>query len=195
MLAAPRPSTRAIRRPCTSDSTAGNRRTSMPTASSVVCPLSTSRLTSASCTAFHPAHTSRTVWRRERTPSLPVHPPAAAPAASPAAHPAAPPTRPPSPSPAAAVLAAPRRTVLGRRGSCHRPPVMVEVPALHAVLDVWWVYLAAACGRADTACSSPPPHAALHPAAVSCAPCDTVHTQPSTVPLQAGRLCVLSACS
>jgi hypothetical protein len=29
---------------------------------------------------------------------------------------------------------------------CHRPPVMVEVPALHDVIDVWWVCLAAACG-------------------------------------------------
>ena len=44
-----------------SDATAGNHRTSMPTAWSVVCPLSTSRVTSASCTAFHPALTSRTV--------------------------------------------------------------------------------------------------------------------------------------
>jgi hypothetical protein len=51
-----------------SDASAGKRRTSMPTASSVVSRLSTSRITSASCTAFHPAHTSRTVGRRsERT--------------------------------------------------------------------------------------------------------------------------------
>jgi hypothetical protein len=86
------------------DATAGNRSTSMPMASSVVSRLSTSHVTSASCTAFHqrtPA--AATPWRRpERTQSLPVQPPAAAPAPSPAAHPAAPPTRPPSPSPAAA---------------------------------------------------------------------------------------------
>jgi hypothetical protein len=44
-----------------SDTTAGNRCTSMPMASSVVCRLSTSRITSASSTAFHPAHISRTV--------------------------------------------------------------------------------------------------------------------------------------
>jgi hypothetical protein len=33
----------------------------------------------------------------------------------------------------------------------HRPPVLVQVPALHDVLDVWWVCLATARGRADTA--------------------------------------------
>jgi hypothetical protein len=27
---------------------------------------------------------------------------------------------------------------------CHRPPVMVKVPALRDVLDVWWVCLTAA---------------------------------------------------
>jgi hypothetical protein len=44
-----------------SDTTAGNRRASMPTASSVVSGLSISSITTASCTAFHPLHTSRTV--------------------------------------------------------------------------------------------------------------------------------------
>jgi hypothetical protein len=44
-----------------SDTTAGNRCASMPTASSVVSRLSTSRFTIASCTAFHPLQTSRTV--------------------------------------------------------------------------------------------------------------------------------------
>jgi hypothetical protein len=47
--------------PSSSDTTAGKRSTSMPTASSVVCHLSTSRLTGASYTALLPAHTSRTV--------------------------------------------------------------------------------------------------------------------------------------
>jgi hypothetical protein len=101
-----------------------------------------------------PAHTSRTAapWRRpERTQSPPVQPPAAAPAPSPAAHPAAPPTRPPSPSPAAAALAASRNNLTGMERQRHRPPVLLEVPALHCVLYVWWVCLAAACGRADTA--------------------------------------------
>jgi hypothetical protein len=53
--------TRSIRPFTSSDTTAGKLRTSMRTASSVVCRLSTSRITSASCTAFHPAQTSRTV--------------------------------------------------------------------------------------------------------------------------------------
>jgi hypothetical protein len=44
-----------------SDTTAGNSRASMPMASSVVSSLSTSIFTIASCTAFHPLQTSRTV--------------------------------------------------------------------------------------------------------------------------------------
>ena len=55
-----------------SDTTIGNRRTSLPTASSVVCGLSTSRVTIASCTAFHAAHTSRTAanaWENPKPPS------------------------------------------------------------------------------------------------------------------------------
>jgi hypothetical protein len=73
-LAATGPSTPpSLRRHCvflTSDTTAGNRRTSMPTASSVVCGLSTS----ASCTAFHAAHTSHQPHRRpERNPKPAVY--------------------------------------------------------------------------------------------------------------------------
>jgi hypothetical protein len=44
---------------CT-DTTAGKRRSSMPKASSFIPQLNTSRVTSASCTAYHPAHTCRT---------------------------------------------------------------------------------------------------------------------------------------
>ena len=61
LLSAPRLSTRAIHRPYTPATPPPGTTASVPTASSVVCPLSTSRVTSASCTAFHPALTSRTV--------------------------------------------------------------------------------------------------------------------------------------
>jgi hypothetical protein len=80
-----------------SDTTAGNRRTSMPTASSVVCRLSTSRVTSASCTAFHqrlPAAPPLRLFREPKASRLgfsPPKPPAASPAPSPPAHPADPP--------------------------------------------------------------------------------------------------------
>jgi hypothetical protein len=58
-----------------SDTTAGKRSTSMPMASSVVSRLSTSRLTSASYTAFHPAHTSSTVAEARENPKPPsCHP-------------------------------------------------------------------------------------------------------------------------
>jgi hypothetical protein len=74
----------------------------------------------------------------------------------------------------------------------HRPPVMVKVPALRDVLDVWWVCLTAAWeGRHLRSSAGPPPRAAIHPAAVSCAPCGTVHIQPSTVHCKQGAL---SAC-
>jgi hypothetical protein len=44
-----------------------------------------------------------------------------------------------------------RSNLTGMERQRHRPPMLVKVPALHVVLDVWWVCLAAACGRADTA--------------------------------------------
>jgi hypothetical protein len=49
----------------------------MPTASSVVCHLSTSRITSASYTALLPAHTSRTVAEASEKPKPPSSHPAA----------------------------------------------------------------------------------------------------------------------
>jgi hypothetical protein len=57
----------------------------------------------------------------------------------------------------------------------------------------------ACCGRVGRACDSraarvcavPPPRTALHPAALSCAPCDTVHTHPAKHRPTAAGSCVL----
>jgi hypothetical protein len=157
-------------------------------ASSVVPRLSTSRLTSASCTAFHPAHTAPW-WRLERTASRPAatQPP---PAPSPTAPPAYPPTH--TPSPAAAVLACSASRLdnleAGWRGSS---PCVSSPPSARAGGGPRTAP-ASLCGGCaspprvggktpadEEADEVPPPRAALHPAAVSCAPCDTVHTHPA----------------
>jgi hypothetical protein len=80
-----------------------------------------------------------------------------------------------------------------RVSACHCPPVLVEVPALSTALAVWWVSRRRAWEETPQVCAVPPPRAALHPAAVSCAPCDTVHTHPAKHRPTASRaLCALS---
>jgi hypothetical protein len=84
-----------------------------------------------------------------------------------------------------------------RVSACHRQPAMVEVPARSAVIAVWWVCLAAGAWRGSrrlNGCAQCHHHAplsalllsAVHPVTL-CTP-----TQPSTVPLQAGRCVLLS---
>jgi hypothetical protein len=147
-------------------------RTTMPTASSVVCHRGTSRMTSASYTAFHPAHTSCSAAEASENPKLRLgfSPPSRLQHLQHLRHQLIRQTCPPAlhhrlpPS----LCSQPRGYWDGeaaRRVSArHRPPVMVEVPALRDVFDVWRVCLAAAwegrhrlieCGATTTRRSPP----------------------------------------
>ena len=119
----------SVNAPSSFDGTAGKSRPSMPTASSVVRRLSTSRITSASCTAFT-QHTSRTAAAKapERKPKPPsrvcsCQPPTAPPATPPAApsHRARVRAREPRERGAAQLAVRQRATVRPHQWRCLRP--------------------------------------------------------------------------
>jgi hypothetical protein len=86
-----------------------------------------------------------------------------------------------------------------RVSACHRPPVLVEVPALNTALAVWWVCLAAARRRRRRRYAQCHHHASLSTLLLSAVHPVTLYTptQPSTVPLQAlcGAVCSLTPAS